>query len=437
MQRNEGLTSLPIYRMAIFSRRTIQRLINENASFLTAKQIKSHVVNLNNGDLGAEWEVVLLNVFSKLGRVEHEKNFNGKKPDIYFTSEDRSLDFLADIKTVSDEGTELKNPEKQLDERLFKEIIEKNIKGAWSCAIGGNYEEARKTGSMVRLKLPALARFDQEIFNESWEEFTSRVQKEPSIEHTYEIKTNNVDLSISYRPSKQWTGLRRLPSYKSITSREHLIQNSVWNGLVSKSEQLEGAEYEGALGIILCDGGSEYLKRSRNIIHEFFRTHPRINFVLAFEAIQHFGFGSFNQVMMYFESGKRLGATLDDFLSNLHKHTEEIFPYPVKSAINAVNTLESTKRFEGDSHFGGATMSSNEIKLSSRTVLDLLAGKIAYDEFPEVYKDFFRTEAAEGRLFEAARIEKDVTEQDDDWLVFSFGKPDPAVTPYTVPKPAM
>jgi hypothetical protein len=78
--------------MAIFSRRTIQRLINENASFLTTKQIKSHVDNLNNGDLGAEWEVVLLNVFSKLGRVEHEKNFNGKKPDIYFTSEDRSLD---------------------------------------------------------------------------------------------------------------------------------------------------------------------------------------------------------------------------------------------------------------------------------------------------------------------------------------------------------
>lgn len=272
--------------MAIFSRRTIQRLINENASFLTTKQIKNHVDNLNNGDLGAEWEVVLLNVFSKLGRVEHEKNFNGKKPDIYFTSEDRSLDFLADIKTVCDEGVELKNPQKQLDERLFKEIKEKNIRGDWSYEIGGNHEEARKNGSMVQLKLPALARFDQEIFNESWEEFTSRVQKDPGREHTYEIKTNNVDLSISYRPSKGWTGSYHYPSYKSITAREHLIQNSIWNGLVSKSEQLEGAAYEGALGIILCDGGSEYLKRSRNIIHEFFRTHPRIDFVLAFEVIQ-------------------------------------------------------------------------------------------------------------------------------------------------------
>ena len=44
--------------------------------------------------------------------------------------------------------------------------------------------------------------------------------------------------------------------------------------------------------------------------------------------------------------------------------------------------------------------------------------------------------AAEGRLFEAVRLEKDVTEQDDDWLVFTFGEPDPAVTRYIVPKAA-
>ena len=73
----------------------------------------------------------------------------------------------------------------------------------------------------------------------------------------------------------------------------------------------------------------------------------------------------------------------------------------------------------------------------SRTVLDLLAGNITYDDFPEVYKSFFKMEAAEGRLFEAARVEKDVTEQDDDWLVFTFGEPDPSVTPYIVPKAPM
>lgn len=420
--------------MAIFSRRTIQRLINENASFLTRRQIKTHVDKLNKGDISAEWEVVLLNVFSKLGKVEHERNFNGKNPDLYFTSEDHTLDFLADIKTVSDEGVELKNPRKQLEERLHNEVKEKDIKGAWSCEIGGNDEEARKTGSMVQLKLPALARFDKEIFNASWEEFTSQIKKEPDKNRTYRIQTDRIELSISYSPSKEWTGFYSHPSYKSITAREHLIQNSIWNGLVSKSEQLEGTGYEGALGIILCDGGSEFLRRSRSIIHEFFYTHPRINFILAFEAVQNFGHGSFNQVTMYFERGREINEKLEDFLSNLHEHSDTNFPYPVMNAVNAVNTLKSTKIHVGASFFGGATMRGNEIKLSSRAVLDLLAGKITYDDFPEAYKDYFKEMVSEGRLFDTAKIEMDTYEKDDDWLIFRFGEPDPAVTPYTTPK---
>ena len=41
--------------------------------------------------------------------------------------------------TVSDKGIEFKNPQKPLDERLYKEIKETNIKGAWRCEIGGNW----------------------------------------------------------------------------------------------------------------------------------------------------------------------------------------------------------------------------------------------------------------------------------------------------------
>ena len=125
--------------MAIFSRRTIQRLINENAAFLTRKQLRSHVDRLNDGNLAAEWEVVLLNVFRKLGNVAHEQDFKGKKPDLHFTSDNHALDFLADIKTVSDEGIELKNPQRQLNDRLHDEIAKHGIRGAWGCAIGGDF----------------------------------------------------------------------------------------------------------------------------------------------------------------------------------------------------------------------------------------------------------------------------------------------------------
>ena len=63
--------------MAIFSRRILQRIINENARILSDGQLRSHIKRLNRMhktlELGDEWEVVLLNAFSKVGRVTHEE----------------------------------------------------------------------------------------------------------------------------------------------------------------------------------------------------------------------------------------------------------------------------------------------------------------------------------------------------------------------------
>lgn len=418
--------------MAIFSRRTLQRLVNENVRFLTRRQTKSHVDKLNQGDLGTEWEIVLLNVFSKLGKVEHEKNFNGKRPDIYFISSNHLLDFLADIKTVSDKGIETKNPQSYLWERLHKEITERNINGRWDIKIGGNYEEARKTGTMVQLKLPALAKFDRDIFNDKFDNFASLIQQNPEEERSYKIKTESIDLVISYKPSKEWISSGNYPSYKSIERREHLTQNSIYNGLESKSHQLKNSGYEGVLGIIICDGGSDFLRRSLNIIREFFNNHTHISFVLAFEVKQNFG-KSPNQVIIYFEKGKEMNVELEDFLSNFHVKSERLFPHPVRDATNANNHLQAPKRRISGSFIGGFTMSGNEIKLSSRTVLDLLAGKLTYEEFPEDYKDYFKRSTDEGRLIDEIEIEKAPDEKDDDWLIIKFGEPDAAVSPFRMP----
>ncbi len=418
--------------MAIFSRRTLQRLINENANFLTRKQTKSHVDKLNTGDLGAEWEVVLLNVFSKLGNVEHERDFNGKTPDIYFTSPNSHLNFLADIRTVSDKDIEKKNPQNQLWERLCKEIAERDIKGTWDIKIGGNHEEARKNGSMIQLKLPALFRFDSDIFNESFNKFACLVKQNPEKERKYEIKTDSIDLTISYKPSKEWRGTGSYPSYKSITRREHLIRNSVWDALVDKSYQLKCSGYKGVLGIIICDGGSDFLRRSQNILEEFFYNHPHISFVLAFEVVQNFN-GNPNQVIIYFEKGKEMNDELEEFLSNFHEKTEGLFSYPVNNATNATNSLKSNKPYITGSFFGGCTMSGNKIKLSSRTILNLLAGNITYEEFPEEYKKYFKRRASEGKLIDEIEIEKAPDEKDDDWLTIKFGEPDAAVSPFKIP----
>jgi hypothetical protein len=124
---------------------------------------------------------------------------------------------------------------------------------------------------------------------------------------------------------------------------------------------------------------------------------------------------------------------LEEFLLGLPRVAPNIFPDPERSAINAVNAIESTKKHIGASHYGGMRMRGNEVRISSRTVLDLLAGKLKYKDFPENYKATFADMAREGRLFLTAKIEKDVCEEDDDWFVFTFGEPDPAVRPFTVP----
>ncbi|MCL4502674.1 MAG: hypothetical protein M1438_12620 [Deltaproteobacteria bacterium] len=96
--------------MSIFSRRIIQRLINQNAQFLLKSQTQSHVNQLNlvanEATLAFEWEIVLLYAFSKVGKVIHEKNLGGKtNPDIYFESfAEQNNKFVAEIVTVSDKG---------------------------------------------------------------------------------------------------------------------------------------------------------------------------------------------------------------------------------------------------------------------------------------------------------------------------------------------
>jgi hypothetical protein len=94
--------------MGIFSRRTVDAMLVENASFLTTERIDQHVARLNSKGFqsqDAESEIAVLNAFSKSGKVEHEPPLDGPaKLDLLFTAGDES--FLADITTVSDEGLE-------------------------------------------------------------------------------------------------------------------------------------------------------------------------------------------------------------------------------------------------------------------------------------------------------------------------------------------
>lgn len=113
--------------MAIFSRRSIQRMVDENAAFLDTQQLGRHVRHLNKGGrdfIDVEWEVAVLNVFSKVGRVRHEPNLGGGKSiDLLFSPDaNPALSLIADIATVTDEGFEEENPREQFEDEFFRRI---------------------------------------------------------------------------------------------------------------------------------------------------------------------------------------------------------------------------------------------------------------------------------------------------------------------------
>src|SRR6266853_567631 len=73
-------------QLSIFGRRVLQRMINENAQFMTASQLERLVglLNLDDGKgASTEWEIALSNSFSKFARVQYEPNLGGRShPDL-------------------------------------------------------------------------------------------------------------------------------------------------------------------------------------------------------------------------------------------------------------------------------------------------------------------------------------------------------------------
>src|SRR6185295_18420983 len=113
--------------MAIFSRRIVDKMLRENSAFLSREQLDQQVTRLNSADfqpIDTEWEIAVLNAFSKFGDVRHEPPLDGtSRLDLLFTAHDGSQ-LLADVTSVSDEGFEDKSPVKafyvELQERLRK-----------------------------------------------------------------------------------------------------------------------------------------------------------------------------------------------------------------------------------------------------------------------------------------------------------------------------
>lgn len=77
------------------------------------------------------------------------------------------------------------------------------------------------------------------------------------------------------------------------------------------------------------------------------------------------------------------------------------------------------------------------LRISLRTIQELLAGRIDLTTFNQAHgfdrgNPFLRN-LEDGCLITSIEIQKPRNQQDDDWIVFTFGGPDPAVSPFRTP----
>jgi hypothetical protein len=121
-------------------------------------------------------------------------------------------------------------------------------------------------------------------------------------------------------------------------------------------------------------------------------------------------------------------------LSQIVAKMHASLPQPQTTPENAMYDLKAGDGMWGR-HIGEIQMGGN-IKISARTLLELLAGTKTIQQFEADYKfrsaeNPFRRMLAQGRLLSSVTIEHR-PEQDDDIATLQFGQPDPAISRFRV-----
>lgn len=426
--------------MAIFARRTIQRLLVENLSFLTRDQVMHHVNSLNSREpyaLADEWEVVVLNAFSRLGWVEHEPDLGGpRKPNVYFgagSERGRRPRFVADITTVTNKGRNEENPIGVFDAELVRHVHKAGLDpDKFGLRVEGAVEVSGKR-KVTRLRLPPKAAV-QRAFGTSFDEYLIRCKREPDTPRQFSKTETGVQFAIEYSPSQPYHHI----AYPSFDVAHTLVHNTIHSSLEEKYDQLRETNSPVPSGIILCEVDCS-LRNSLSgftpdqIINDFLRRRPSIAFVLALAAVVDPPLGTLAPTpvpRIYSRLYKNPAAR--DPIGDSDAATLEALvhqmPRPINGGHNALNAVRLAPR-SSRSFGGGFTVTDNTLRISARSLLELLAG--AQTPTAKVSQLVARM-LKRGRTIDGVAIEPN-PDLDDDWITIHFRDRDAAIATFKAP----
>jgi hypothetical protein len=456
--------------MAIFPRRTIQHLVNENAAFLKPSDTKKIVAHLNRMHkemtLAPEWEVVIIHALSKLGKVDYEMNFGGRrKPDIFFRPfADPKQSFAADITTISDKGFDANNPIEVLKSQVIDRVAVRGLRlNSFQFNVDANqgqkyrrYHKFTKEGRLSKpffeggkkteLKLPGVARFGEKIFNAEFEKFLDEIQKSPLANHDHVVynQSENISFTISYRPREPGSITTHL-SYKQIAN---ISENQVYQALEEKANQLVDSDFQDRLGIILCDGDYTPFHQESSTVDEvikfFLENRTEINFVLTVKVKRQWQQERIDAKLYRGQYFELVGTELVDSLRRMI----DFLPTPENDTCNAFYRLKSRYPQEGDRRGMTTIYTSNsiEVRIPTRMLMELLAGRLSHLDFSKLHGyvawegnskrnvNPFALCLQKGWMISEMKFDSHAPDEDNDFVIVTFDtRPDAAIHPFVAP----
>lgn len=435
----------------IFSRRAIQDRLTSLSSLLEPQQSQDLIDRLDGparGRLPAVWEAVWLDALSRLTSVVHERPLeDGSKPDFQLRLQvgDTSVPMVGDITAASDKGLNDNNPIDQFWNEIVRLARKYKLNPNHFYFSVGHRRVGEYRDEKMVLALPSRANL-REVLKVTAEPFILALSKGTAESTSLPYTKGDVQFTISYNTSQEFSG----GSYISYATPYSHTKNPLHTALEKKSGQLRAAPHEAIRLVILCDAGchvmqhpmpmggalsavdvvTEYLKRSSTIDAVALVTVKTEGSIMAGQSAPRL-----SQSLILPPNGHRSSRLTDaviQAMSLLVNGATKLLPVPVVDARNALH------RFERPSFYtrgNGYRMSSNNVALSSRLVLELLAGTKTVTDLEQAMGwdrdgNPFTRLLAKGQLINQASL-TDGGDADDDWLDLHFNDGDPAISMFT------
>ncbi|RWE78108.1 hypothetical protein [Mesorhizobium sp.] len=448
--------------MLIFSRRTLQKLINTAAPYVPADQLRKLATNVdkpNKNGIPEVWEIYLFVGHLLAHSAKHETVLeDGKRPDIHLS--DYSI--YIDVKAISDDYAHDLYPVDFFMKSLSEQIVRRlPVLGDFQVKFGSRSEKI--DGQLVHVPvLPPkndISKVAKTLVNDLLRrggDFTSPF--------SHNIVFEGVETIVSFAPAR----FKDMPligaNFSTFTTHrkhDHDVDSVAKGALDTAGKQLASAPTGAIRGVYLCDGGSDLWTKGspyrkfpiHDIANRYLAKSKKLDFIALFSVEKYdppARSSSLGPVLLPRSlRGDRETRYVVSYSviarDNSLRHLVEIL---IRDALQQLDpplqNIESAygnrmKAGRNSGFRGGMTIfGDSKLRIPARSLAQILAGGSAKEildgensrspRASELFAQFLK----DGRTITKIEFIPGYP-HDDDWVDITFGAQDAATSPLYVP----